>query len=308
LFILGAGGDNRKVQWPEQNTLTTWSPSATNQAGDIVLQSHGKLMCGKRVRGGTLLFTDAEVFRATYIGQPFIYSFDRVGENCGIISRGAAVAVDTRCFWMGNGRFYEFDGATREINCDVAEGVFGDMNTAQETKITSYHDPQFSEVWWFYPSGSSNENDRAVVYNYEGGFWAVHESFSRLSAIPRGVFNNPIMADTDGYVWDHETGADYDGATPYIESGPYELGEGEFTMRVGRFIADEKTAGDVSVSFKTRDWPNDAETTYGPYTIANPNSVRFAARQARLVVTGVASASWRWGIPRVDIMQAGKRL
>lgn len=308
LMILGAGGDNRKVQWADQETLTTWTPTATNQAGDITLQSHGKLMCGKRIRGGTLIFTDAEVFTVTYIGQPFIYSFERAGENCGIISRGAAVGVDTRCFWMGNGRFYAFDGVTRELNCDVAEGVFNDLNTTQKSKITSYHDPKFSEVWWFYPSGSSNEIDRAVVFNYEGGFWTIHDDFARLCAIPRGVFNNPIMADSSGYVWDHETGATYGGDIPYVESGPYELGEGEQIMRARRLIADEATAGDVSVSFKVRDWPNDSETTYGPYTIDNPTNLRFAARQARMVVTGVASASWRWGTPRVQLLPGGKRL
>ncbi|MEQ1492495.1 MAG: hypothetical protein ABL932_18275, partial [Terricaulis sp.] len=92
------------------------------------------------------------------------------------------------------------------------------------------------------------------------------------------------------------------------ESGPYELGEGDQILRARRLIADEATSGDVSVSFKVRDWPNDTETTYGPYTIDNPTSIRFAARQARMVVTGVASAAWRWGIPRVDVVTGGKRL
>jgi hypothetical protein len=98
LFVLGAGGDNRKVQWPDQETLTTWTPTSSNQAGDLVISTPGKLMCGKRVRGGTLLWTDLDVHLATYIGQPFIYSFQRVGDNCGIVSRGAAVAVDSRAF------------------------------------------------------------------------------------------------------------------------------------------------------------------------------------------------------------------
>lgn len=307
VFVLGADGDNRKVQWPDQETLTTWTATATNQAGDYNIETNGKLMCGRRIRGGTLLFTDMDAHLATYIGLPYVYRFDRVGENCGIISRGAAVTTGANCFWMGNGRFYAFDGVVREMNCDVAEGVFGDLNTTQRSKITSHHEPKFGEVWWFYPSSASTEIDRAVVYNYIGDFWAVHEDFSRLSAIPRGIFDNPIMADSDGYVWDHETGAAYGGDTPYCESGPYELGEGERIMRARRLIADELTAGDVSASFKVRNWPNDSETTYGPYTISNPTSLRFAARQARLVVTGVASASWRWGYPRVDVVEGSKR-
>ena len=85
------------------------------------------------------------------------------------------------------------------------------------------------------------------------------------------------------------------------------LGEGDTIMRAKKLIADEKTAGDVTVSFKVRDWPNDSETTYGPYTIDNPTNIRFAARQARLVVTGSAASGWRWGVPRVDTQAGGRR-
>ena len=308
IFVLGAGGDNRKVQWAEQESDSDWSPGATDQAGDFNIESQGKLMCGKRIRGGTLLWTDMDAHLATYISPPFVYRFDRIGENCGIISRGAAVAVDSRAFWMGNGRFYMYDGVTRELNCDVAEAVFGDLNTTQKSKITAHHEPMYSEIWWKYPSAASNEIDRQVGYNYEGGFWILHDDFARLCALPRGVFANPIMVDADGYVWDHETGAAYGGDTPYAESGPYELGEGDNIMRASRLIADEKTAGDVSISFKVRDWPNDTETTYGPYTIDNPTDIRFAARQARMVVTGVAASSWRWGHPRVQVKAGGRRL
>ena len=147
-----------------------------------------------------------------------------------------------------------------------------------------------------------------MVYNYEGNFWTIHDDFARTCGIPRGVFNNPIMADSSGYVYDHETGSAYSSKIPYIESGPYELGEGDQILRARRLISDETTTGDVSVSFKVRDWPNASETTYGPYTLSNPTSVRFAARQARMVVTGVTSSSWRFGVPRVDVVTGGKRL
>lgn len=307
LFVLGADGDNRKVQWCDQEALTTWTPSATNQAGDLTITTPGKLMCGKRIRGGTLLWTDQDVHLATYIGQPFIYSFQRVGENCGIISRGAAIAVDSRAFWMGSNRFYVFDGVTSPMTCDVADGVFNDFNTTQRSKVTAYHDPQYGEVWWFYPSGASTECDRAVVYNYIGNFWQVHNDFARLAGAPRGIYTNPLMVDSEGQVYDHETGYSYGGDTPYAASGPYELGEGDTIMRAKKLIADEKTAGDVTVSFKVRDWPNDSETTYGPYTIDNPTDIRFAARQARIVVTGATSSGWRWGIPRVDAQPGGRR-
>jgi hypothetical protein len=308
LFVLGAGGDNRKVQWPDQYSDSDWTPGATDQAGDITLQTPGKLLCGRRVRGGTLIFTDMDAWLATYLGPPYVYRFDRIGENCGIISRGAAIAVGPRAYWMGNGRFYEFDGVARELECDVAEGVFGDLNYTQKSKITVHHEPQFSEIWFKYPSGSSTEIDRQVGFNYEGRFWIPHDDFARLAAVSRGVFDNPLMVDSDGIVWDHETGADANGSRVYCETGPYELGNGDNIVRARRLISDEATAGDWQVSFKVRDWPNDTETTYGPYTLSNPTSIRFAARQTRMVIELVTpSQNARWGIPRVDAQEGGRR-
>jgi hypothetical protein len=307
LFVLGADGDHRGVAWCDRNALTTWTATATNLAGDVTLQTPGKLMCGRRIRGGTLLWTDQDVHLATYVGLPDVYAFQPVGENCGIASRGAAISVANRAFWMGHNRFYAFDGFTSEMSCDVADGVFGDFNTTQRSKVVAYHEPQFGEVGWLYPSNASTECDRKVVYNYLGNFWYVDEDFARTAAFARGIYTNPIMVDSSGNVYDHETGYSYGGDTPIVRSGPYELGEGERILRARKLIADEKTAGDVRVSFKVRDWPNDSETTYGPYTIDNPVSVRFAGRQARMVVEGVAAAPWRWGAPRVDVVEGSRR-
>ena len=308
LFVLGADGNNRKVKWCDQEALTTWISTALNQAGDQDLVTPGKLMCGRRIRGGTLIFTDQDTHLATYIGQPYVYSFQRVGENCGIVSRGASMAVDSRAYWMGANRFFMFDGTTRPMTCDVADGVFGDFNTTQQSKVTAYHDPQYGEIWWLYPSGASNECDRAVVYNYLGDFWTVHEDFARTAAFARGIFNNPVMVDPEGAVYDHEIGYSHGDSAPIVRSGPYELGDGDSIFRVRRLIADEKTAGDVRVSFAVRDWPNDTETTHGPYTLDNPTALRFSARQARIIVEGVNPTGWKWGVPRVDVFPGGKRL
>lgn len=306
VFALGAGGDNRKVQWADQESLTDWTPSATDQAGDITLSTQGELQCGARIRGGTLLWTDLDVHLATYIGQPFIYRFDRLGENCGIVSRGAFAVADDRAAWMGYGAFFSYDGAVRRIPCEIQDAVFGDFNVTQRSKVTCFHNVEFSEIWWFYPSSASTEIDRAAVLNYQEGHWGLHE-IVRLCAIPRGIFTNPIMVDADGDVWDHETGSDYDGDSPYAETGPIELGNGDRIMRVRRLIADELTSGDVTATFKVRDWPNDNETSFGPYTIANPTPVRFSGRQVRLRIDGDAMTNWRWGTARLDLMEGSRR-
>lgn len=310
LFALGAGGNKRKVQWPDQASLSDWTSTATNQAGDQELATQGQIITGKRLGAVTLIWTEIDCWSAQYIGLPFVYSFQRVGDACGLISRGGVAVVDGRAFWMSKSGFFMSDGGiVSPVICDVHEAVFADLNLTQASKVTAMTNAGNNEVWWFYPAAASTENDRAVVFNYAEGHWSLHY-FSRTCGADRGVFNNPIMADSSGNVWDHETGYTYTGATytsPYAESGPYELGEGDTIMRARRLIADEKTTADVVVRFLVKDWPNGSETTYGPYTPSNPTSVRFAARSARMKVTGSVATSWRWGTPRVDVVEGGRR-
>ncbi len=157
LFALGAGGNPRKVQWCDQENNTVWTAAATNQAGDFELTTIGSLMCGKRIRGATILFTDVDVHTATYIGPPYIYSFERIGSSCGVISKQAVAATDNSCIWMSQSGFWIFDGFVKPLPSDVGDYVFTNLNTTQASKVYAVHISAYGEIWWFYPSASSNE-------------------------------------------------------------------------------------------------------------------------------------------------------
>lgn len=308
LFALGAGGDPRKVQWSDREDNTTWTPSATNEAGDMILQTSGKIMGAVRVRGRTLIVTDTDAHTATYQGPPYVYGFERVGTACGMASRNALAAVDEGAFWMGDRGFFVYDGSVaKEAACDVIDYVFSDINRDQISKVYAVHNSQFGEIWWFYPSGGSVENDRYVALDYKEGHWHFG-SIDRTAGVDRSVFTTPIWADSSGNVYNHEmTGYPHGSDTPYAESGPISLGNGDTVMKVNNLIPDKSTQGDVQVSFKTRFHPNDTERTYGPYSMSNPTSVRFTGRQARLRIEEVSVSDWRAGIMRIEARQGGRR-
>ena len=306
VFALGASGNPRKVAWCDQENNTVWTPSTTNQAGDFEINSVGSLKCGKRVRGINLLFTDVDVHVATYIGLPYIYSFEKAGSGCGVISSQAVAAIDTAAIWMSKSGFWVYDGYVKPLVSDVGDYIFQNINYNQCSKIYAVHNSKYGEIIWFYPSSASNENDSYVVYNYRENHWAIG-SLARTAGTDRGVFTNPLMISSDGYIYEHEVGYGYDGSTPFAESGPYEIGAGENIMSVRRVIPDEQTLGEVVVSFKTRMYPTSTETTYGPYTASQPTDVRFAARQVKVRYTGNVLEDWRVGINRFDVVPMGKR-
>jgi hypothetical protein len=208
---------------------------------------------------------------------------------------------------MGTKGFYMFDGsAVREMPCEVIDHVFNNMNTAQRSKIFAVHNSQFGEVWWFYPSKSSNENDSYVIYDYKENHWNIG-LLNRTTGVDAGVFRNPIWLDEDGNMYNHEDGFDHGTYESYAESGPILIGDGDAIAKINQLIPDELTQGQVTVSFKTRFHPNDTERSYGPYSTANPTDVRFTGRQFRMRINGSELNNWRFGIPRLNIISGGRR-
>lgn len=306
LFALGADGNPRKVAWSDQEDNTNWTPTATTQAGDFELTTAGTIQCGKRVRGSVMIFTDVDVHLSTYIGLPFVYSFERIGTGCGIISKNAVAVSDSNCVWMSRSGFWAYDGYVRPLPCDVGDYVFSNMNIQQASKIYCVHNSSYGEVWWFYPSASSNENDSYVSYNYREGHWAIG-LIDRTCAADRGVFTNPLWISSSGYIYEHEVGFNYDSSSIFAESGPVEVGDGERVFSMTGLIPDEKTAGDVQARFGTKFYPNSTEYNYGPYTLNSPTSVRISGRQLAVRIEAVNNTDWRVGNIRLEGKAGGLR-
>lgn len=307
VFALGAGGNPRKVQWCDQENNTDWTPSATNQAGDFELATPGQIVCGERTRYGSLILTTTDAHLATYQGPPFVYGFERVGSNCGVISPQASVSFDNGAVWMSAGGFFFFDGTVKPLACEVSDYVWSDFNYGQQAKVAAVVNADYFEVWWFYPSAGSSENDRYVIWNYRENTWTIG-SMARTSGVPVGAFANPIFFDPSGYVYDHESGFNYDGATPYAETGPVEIGVGDRIVVARQVLPDERIQGRVQMRFKSRFAPEGTETTHGPYTISSQyTDVRFSGRQVSFRIEGAQLGDWRVGNFRLDAVEGSRR-
>ena len=309
IFALGAGGNSRKVQWCDKENNTQWTPAATNEAGDIELATSGQIMCGVRTRGVTLIITDTDAHMAQYIAPPYVYSFQRIGTNCGAVSRLSAVATDQGAFWYGQENFHYFDGnSVQTLKCDVHDYVFNDFNQAQQSKVWGMVNGANNEIWWFYCSSNSTEIDRYVAYDFKDGHWLIG-NLSRTSGVSRGVFAYPFMAKhgakTD--IMNHELGFNYEGSSIFCETGPVSIGSGDQVAKVTEVITDEKTQGDVDLKFKTKFNPNDTERTFGPFNPSNPTSVRFTGRQIKMRVEGDQATDWRVGVMRLEVKAGGRR-
>lgn len=283
IFALGASSDPRNVAWCSQQARTIWTATGSNSAGSFPLQTVGRLMAGRRTDRETLLWTDADLWAAVYIGGNSVYSFQRRGNNCGLLGPNAVTIAESAAFWMADGQFFVYDGAVRQVPCDVTDYVFSDLNKVQKAKITAFPNIRFGEVWWFYPSASQSglENDRYVALNYRTGQWTFG-TLPRAAGVGADVFINPQLWATDGRLYSHETGVSRTGQQAFIESGPLELDAGDRVLRIQSLLPDERTLGQVQAKFYRSFHPMEPEVLTAAYPLSAYTEIRETGREFRI--------------------------
>ncbi|CAB4167887.1 hypothetical protein UFOVP858_74 [uncultured Caudovirales phage] len=317
------------IRFSDQESPTEWRTLPTTTAGELRIGTGSEIICAVQTKQQVVVFTDSSVHAMQYIGDPFTFGLQEVSSAISIMGQNAAVAVGDVVFWMGKNEFYAYDGAVVQIPCDVKEYVFDGLNKSQGLKVYAGHMSSFSEVWWFYPSSDSTENDSYVVYNYEQKIW-YYGTMSRTSWIDRGVQGFPIAASPDGYLYYHENGLD-DGSVnppaalaPYIESSVVDIGEGDQFMFATRIIPDltfrNSTNSPVATfTIKARNFPGGAyfASDSDPVTKTASHPVeqftvqlftRLRGRSMSLrVESNQTGTAWRLGDPRIDLRTDGRK-
>jgi len=317
------------IRFSSQESLTEWGSLVTNTAGELRLGSGSEIICAVETRQQILVFTDVSIYTMQFIGPPFTFGINLISENISIRSYNSAVAIEDTVFWMGLNDFYVYGGSVNKIPCTVKDHVFNDLNKEQASKVFAAANAGFSEVWWFYPSASSSEIDKYVVFNYEQKIWYVG-SLNRTAWMDRGVSEFPVAASTDGYLYNHETGDD-DGSTnpvsaisAHIESSQIDIGDGNQFSFITRIIPDltfrsSADGSSATLTLKTRNAPGgnylqtDSTTVTKSATVpveqfTEDARVRLRGRSFALRVESTSTGiGWRLGSPRVDIRPDGRR-
>ena len=158
--------DDMYIRFSDQESLSEYTPTATNTAGTQRLANGSKIMGAIRGRDAIYIWTDSAIFLMRFVGQPFTFSFEQVGTNCGLIGKNACMEVDGTAFWMSENGFFQYAGQLQSMPCLVEDYVYDDLNSTSRNLINCGLNNLFGEVNWFYCSNGSNVVDRVVTYNY----------------------------------------------------------------------------------------------------------------------------------------------
>lgn len=313
----GSADDPLNVRWTDQEQITVWTPTSSNLAGDFRLSGGSRIVRGLASRGQNLLWTDVGLHSMRFNGDPqLVYSFSLLGQGCGLIGPNAAVEFNGAAFWLSNnGQFYLYQGGVPEIiPCTLRRDVMENLALVQADKVHAFTNAAFSEVWWLYPdSRDGNECSRYVAFSLSNGAWTCG-TFDRTAWVDAGVMQHPVAVSGGGAIFYQERlNSDNGGVlTAFLETAPLDIGDGDTLMHVAGIVPDfEDLEGAVSVTLKSRLYPNGTETTHAAQTVTSSTTkldTRVTARQVALRFDSSAAPSfWRLGALRLDLRQTGAR-
>jgi hypothetical protein len=330
------------IRWSDQESVTEWEPSVTNQAGSVRLSHGSEIVTALQSRQEILIWTDSTLYSLQYLGPPYVWGTQLLGDNISIAGPNAVALASGVTYWMGADKFYKYAGGLQTLRCDLLRYVYNDINRQQFDQVYASTNEGFNEVWWFYCSANSNEVDRYVVYNYLEDVW-YYGNLGRTAWLDTGLRSFPIAATYAHNIVNHESGVD-DGmlADPLpisasITTSQFDIGDGHNFAFIWRILPDltfngstdgvtprltmqllplknsgsgynaPKSIGGTDADAEqpvvaTQSYPIDPDTYDGQIYI------RVRGRQMAMRITSdTIGTQWQLGAPRIDIRPDGRR-
>jgi hypothetical protein len=328
--------DPMLVRWSDQNSVTEWSPAATNASGSLRLSHGSQIITALQARQEILVWTDSSLYSIQYLKQDPVWGSQILADNISIISENAAALANNISFWMGNDKFYMYDGRVQTLKCDLRQFIYSDINMDQADQIFSGTNEGFNEVWWFYCTADSTVINRYVVYNYAEQIW-YYGSMARTAWLDSGLEGNPIGATYSSNLVRHEVGYDDKETSTtlpiesYITSAEFDLDDGHMISFIWRVLPDitfrGSTTSSPSAVMYLKPMKNSGSGYTTPASVGGVSSstitrtavlpieaftgqiyTRVRGRQLSIELRSTGEGvSWQLGSPRLDIRPDGRR-
>jgi hypothetical protein len=324
------------IRWSDQENYALWSPAITNQAGSYRLSTGSSIVAHQQTRQEILVWTDAAVYSMQYLGPPYVWGFQILGDNISIAGPNVTATAANIVYWMGYDKFYMYSGRVETLYCPLRQYIFGDINLQQQYQFFAGTNEGYNEVWWFYCSANSDVIDRYVTYNHLEKIWA-YGNLARTAWLDTPLRESPTAAGYNGQLIYHESGVD-DGTTnppspisSYIQSADVNIGDGHNYGFAWRMIPDVTFDGStvnnpaVTMTLRPRQNPG---SNYGPaaspevisaqnyqgqrnYTVQQFTEIVYVRVRGRQMAFRISSdglgVQWQLGVPSLDIRPDGRR-
>lgn len=269
------------IRWSDAGDFTAWTATATNQAGSYQITGGSMIVGGLAVGLGALVWTDQDLWSMTYSGLPFVFGFNRIAPECGLVAQRAAGAVGGLVMWLGLHQFFRYGGGdgVKSVECSVWDFYW---NNTDQTQLGQYHcaiNANFNEMAWHFPLATTSPLWSALApmayikYNYIEDCWdyGLSSQYQRTAWVGHSPIGSPVGADLDGLLQQHELGYDANGVGMQWSwtTGGFDLAEGEEFVFVDLLIPDSITVGSPTINYTVTaaNYPNAPPITVGPFPV-----------------------------------------
>ena len=246
------------IYWSNQESFATWYPAVTNQAGNYRLSHGSQIVTAIQTRQEILVLTDAAIYSMQYLGPPYVWGFQILGDNISIAGPNAIATANNITYWMGTDKFYMYSGRVQTLVSTLREYVYNDINLDQSYQFMAGTNEGYNEIWWQYCSAGSTVVDRYVIYNHVDNVW-YYGDWDNYLGVPQGRtawLDSPLRAyplaatygvaggSTNTLLVYHESGVDDGVVNPanpissVVTSSDFDIGDGHNFGFVWRLIPD----------------------------------------------------------------------
>lgn len=318
------------IRWTNQDDPLNWTPTATNTAGFIRVSRGSRIVRAIPTRQEILTFTDSHLYTLQFTGTTDVFALQEYADNISIAGSRAVISANNVTFWMGQDKFYAYTGRVETLPTTLRQQVFNDINLDAGYAIIAGTNEGWQEVWWMYPSATSNYPNRYVIFNYNEKIW-YYGTIDRTGWLDSPLRNYPLAVNTPlgsktGTLYFHEDGVD-DDTLPmesYIISNDFDLADGEQFMLTRRILPDINFDGstaaqpEVKIQLRPRRFPGTSATAsptdekrvveVSATNYTDEIFIRARGRQMGFKVSSTdLGVQWQLGVPRLDARQDGKR-
>ena len=254
------------ICWSDQERPDVWLPAVTNQAGSYTLSHGSQIVSVIQTRQEFLVITDSAIYSMQYLGPPYVWGFQLMGDNISIAGPNAVATVNNITYWMGADKFYMYSGRVETLPCSLRQYVYSDINLTQSFQFFASTNEGYNEIWWFYcsisgPTGANtqaNPNttiDRYVIFNHLERTW-YYGTMPRTYWLDSPLRPTPMSVGYNGKLIYQENGNDDGATTPgtllpieaYVQSSDFDIGDGHNFGLVTRIIPDVTFDGSTSAA------------------------------------------------------------
>lgn len=188
------------------NVPYTWNiTDATNDAGETPLaDTAGAIVDGKKLRDQFIIYKEDSVYSMRYVGGVYVFQFQQLFDDVGMISQNCAAEFDGKHFVVGQGDVYVHNGVQKRsvIDGKIKNYLFSAIKAGSNSRIFVVPDYSSTEMWiCFQSTASAVESDfcdRAAIWNWQDDTWTLRD----LPEINYATFG--IVDPRDPDYWDSD--------------------------------------------------------------------------------------------------------